>query len=449
MSEELTRLVDLKDIVVGRCLSRPIENIKNNEDLQGLSDSIDEKGQLAACIVRPMGDKYELIGGGRRYVAMLQKHTKIEVKIKNADDLESMELGIVDNVHTKSQDPRQRDSQIYKVWKFGKKHGRYEHIGDFAKKISFSEKKLKDIIYAGETAEKKEYKDSVAIKKATTNELVTTKQLSGEPKIREKVLVLEQNKDMTMKDMKDITRTIAAEIQYGTDKKLIDDALDIVLPKKQVSEEYVNNIGNTSSINNTFPTVIFEPAKFKETLNILKSSPEDVQKAVAKREISIEDAKEISQYKSEEKRTATIKEMKTVEKHKQLSARLHENDKKLILETRKKQEDDIDKNGFTRLRTESDLKLERRLKQEESYEERRNRAFLERYQKLGLDTSTVLTTYHPNKLESEKGKKDVIKVIKEIYSLYRFMLVDLGEIHKTEEAEKSRKEENIEILKIT
>ena len=177
-----TKIINIKDIILGQCMVRPIEEIKNNEDLQNLTDSICEKGQLQPCIVREIDNKYELIGGGRRYVAISQKKSDIEVKIVIATDLEAMELSLVDNIHRKNADIKQRDSQIYKVWKFGKKLGQYKEPKDFAIKISLSERKIKDIIYAGDTIEKKEYRESEAIKNATTTELVATKSLSNLPK---------------------------------------------------------------------------------------------------------------------------------------------------------------------------------------------------------------------------------------------------------------------------
>lgn len=424
MNEELTKLVDIKDIVVGRCIARPIEDIKNNEDLKNLSDSIDIKGQLMACLVRPMGDKYELLAGGRRYVAMLRNHSQIEVKIKNVDDTEAMELGIVDNAHTKVQEPRQRDSQIYKVWKFGKKHGKYVNASDYAKKISYTERKVRDIIYAGEEAERKEYKGSHAIKNATTSELVTTKSLSDYPKLREKVIVLEQNKDMTIKDMKDVSKTIAKEIQHGTSEKIIDSALDIISPK---------GLDNVSS--NAASAVIFEPEKFKETLNVMKTSPQDVQEAVVKGEISIEDAKEIGQHISEEKRTATIKEVKTVEK--QLSAKSNDSNKKLILNAREKQRKQ-EITGYKKIKVdfyvekEGDIQEEKSSEPEETFDEKLEKVFIEKYRQLVELTTSVLGTYHPKKMKTQTGRKNVIDIIADLSKLYERVLLETADIKNME-----------------
>ena len=130
-----------------------------------------------------------------------------------------------------------------------------------------------------------------------------------------------------------------------------------------------------------------------------------------------------------------------------MSARLHDNDINVNVELRKKQAEDIKNNGVTKIRTENDLKLEQKLKQEENYDERYDKAFLERYQKLGLDTNMVFMTYHPRKLKTVGGKKDVVKIIKSLYALYHHMLLDIGEIRKVEKSGVSKGGINIESLK--
>lgn len=444
------KLLDVNSIIVGQCLARPLEKMKNNVELHGLADSIEEKGQISPCLVRIVNNKYELIAGGRRFVATKKRGIPLEVKIVEATDIEAMELGIVENLHTKQFDIKQRDMQIYKVWRFGKKNKHYNDPKDLGKRISLSEKTIKNIIYAGEISDKKEYKDSEAIKRSSTSELVATKPLSDFPEIRKKIL--EQGQDISTKEIGNISKKIRDTIKSGVDKKIVEKAVDIMSPQKEKSI-VIDNSKIDSSIYSTNvviiePKVILRPNDLVEMLDVITTSPVDVQKVLVKGEITVEDAKIVGLYKSQEKREATIKEMKTVERSKQLSARVHEDDKKLILETRDKQEEDVNKRGFTRLRTASDLQLEQKLKNEATYEERYDVSFMERYQKLKLETVNVLSTFHPRKMKRDENRKDAIKAIKNIYRLYQIFLEEIGEIAKVEDVESITKTRDIEMLKI-
>lgn len=445
-----TITLDTNSIEIGQCMARPIEDMKNNGELKSLADSMEESGQLHSCSVRIVNNKYELIAGGRRFVAAKQKGIPLEVKVVDATDIEAMELGIVENLHRKDFDIKQRDMQIYKVWKFGKKNKCYKEPKDLAKRVSLSVNLIKNIIYAGELTEKKEYKDSEIIKKSSTSELVATKALSDLPEIRKKIL--EQKEDMNTKDIGDISKKIRNTIKSGVDKKIVEKAVDIMSPKKE-KRVVIDNSKVDSSIDSTNvvaikPKVIFQPNELAEMLDVVTTSPVDVQKVLVKGEITVEDAKIIAQYKSQEKREATIKEMKTVERSKQLSAKVHDGDKNLILETRNRQEEDINKRGFTRLRTAYDLQLEQKLKNEESYETRYDASFIERYQKLKLETINVLGTFHPRKMKKDENRKDAIKAIKNIYRLYQILLEEIGEIAKVESVGSVTKAEDVEILRI-
>jgi len=430
-----TKVVNIKDVIVGRCLSRQVENIKDNEDLKSLAASIGEVGQLQPCIVRLVDNKYELISGGRRYVAMSQNNVNIEVKIMDTDDLESMELGIVDNLHTKNPDPRQRDAQIYKVWKIGKKSGRYEHSRDYAKKISLTDERIKDIIYAGETAEKQEYKDSSVVKNATTRELVVTKSLSGLPDIRKKLIGLKQNQDMTITDIKDVSKTIIGAVKDGIDKKIIDKAIDMVSPNKCTSEEYAKNLDKTPSTDITVPIVIFEPAKFKEALDVLKKSPVDIQKKLVEKKINIEQAKIANVFDTEERRNQVLKETRAIENKQRISNELYNRDIKMNLETRKKQQEDLKKKGETQHKTEFDTAFEKKLEKEANKDEIHDEEYIGRYQKLSSYTLSTFANFHPRFLRTTEGRDTVLGIVRNLHDFYHRALVEVGEIKDVKESE--------------
>jgi len=88
--------IELKKIKPNRL--NPREDI-NIEKLHNLSDSIKEFGVIEPIIVRPIGDKYEVVVGERRYIAAKQVGLKaIPVVIKKYSDEEVMELNLIENI---------------------------------------------------------------------------------------------------------------------------------------------------------------------------------------------------------------------------------------------------------------------------------------------------------------------------------------------------------------
>ena len=88
----------------------PIDRIDPNPDqprqvmgdLTELKASILEKGIIEPLIVRPRGDRYGIIAGERRYQAAVQLGlTELPVVIRPADESESIELALIENVQRK------------------------------------------------------------------------------------------------------------------------------------------------------------------------------------------------------------------------------------------------------------------------------------------------------------------------------------------------------------
>ena len=74
----------------------------SEDDLLDLTESIKKYGVLEPIIVRPLGDKYELIAGERRYKAnVLAGNETIPAIIKDLDDAQSSEVAIIENLQRK------------------------------------------------------------------------------------------------------------------------------------------------------------------------------------------------------------------------------------------------------------------------------------------------------------------------------------------------------------
>ncbi len=74
----------------------------NTEELQTLAESIAAHGLLQPVVVRKVGDRYELVAGERRLQAAKRAGwNDVPVSIIEADDRQTAELAIIENLHRK------------------------------------------------------------------------------------------------------------------------------------------------------------------------------------------------------------------------------------------------------------------------------------------------------------------------------------------------------------
>lgn len=81
---------------------------KDRGDLRGLTESVREKGVLEPLLVRylPPSEKYMIISGERRYLAARAAGlTEVPCIEKDADDAETLELALVENLQRKDLTP--------------------------------------------------------------------------------------------------------------------------------------------------------------------------------------------------------------------------------------------------------------------------------------------------------------------------------------------------------
>jgi ParB family chromosome partitioning protein len=78
----------------------------SQEALQELANSIKEKGFIQPVLVRLKQGEYELIAGERRFrAAKLLGYKEIPVIIKDASDLDSLEISIIENIQRENLNP--------------------------------------------------------------------------------------------------------------------------------------------------------------------------------------------------------------------------------------------------------------------------------------------------------------------------------------------------------
>ena len=103
--------------VIGSIIDLPIENISNNpfqprthfneEAIKELSSSIRELGVIQPVTVRKMkGNQYQLVSGERRLRASkMAGLEKIPAYVRLANDQESLEMALVENIQRQDLDP--------------------------------------------------------------------------------------------------------------------------------------------------------------------------------------------------------------------------------------------------------------------------------------------------------------------------------------------------------
>ena len=90
----------IDDIIPNRFQPR---EIFDETGLEELADSIKEHGIIQPIVVRPIGDKYELIAGERRTKASAMAGlTTIPAIIRDMDDTESAKVSLLENLQRKN-----------------------------------------------------------------------------------------------------------------------------------------------------------------------------------------------------------------------------------------------------------------------------------------------------------------------------------------------------------
>jgi ParB family chromosome partitioning protein len=105
---------------IGRLI--PIDRIDPNPnqprqvmgDLTELIASISEKGILEPLVVRPRGDRFQIVAGERRYQAAVQANLReLPVVIRDVDETEMLELALIENLQRKDLTPFEESEALH------------------------------------------------------------------------------------------------------------------------------------------------------------------------------------------------------------------------------------------------------------------------------------------------------------------------------------------------
>jgi ParB family chromosome partitioning protein len=117
MEEKKIVFLDIEDVIPNRFQPR----IKFNEvAINELANSIKKYGVIQPIVVRPIGNKYEIIAGERRYKAsLLAGKIAIPAIISNLDDRNSAEVALIENIQRQDLTPIEEAISYKKILDMG------------------------------------------------------------------------------------------------------------------------------------------------------------------------------------------------------------------------------------------------------------------------------------------------------------------------------------------
>jgi ParB family chromosome partitioning protein len=69
--------------------------------MQSLVESVKSEGILQPLLVRPVGEKYEVIAGERRYRAAIEAElTQVPVTVREMTDEQAVQYALIENLRT-------------------------------------------------------------------------------------------------------------------------------------------------------------------------------------------------------------------------------------------------------------------------------------------------------------------------------------------------------------
>jgi ParB family chromosome partitioning protein len=85
-------------------------------ELQELAKTIESVGIIEPVVLRKVGEKYQLISGERRWRACkLAGYKKVPAVVKQVDDVQALEMGIIENIQREELNPVE-EARAYEYW---------------------------------------------------------------------------------------------------------------------------------------------------------------------------------------------------------------------------------------------------------------------------------------------------------------------------------------------
>ncbi len=154
--------LELSRLFVGKTNVR-----KNPGDVRDLVESIREKGVLEPVLARPVGNRYELVIGSRRFAAAKEAGLKkIPAVVREMDDEEAIVVSLIENVQRRDIEPEEEYDALMALRRLNPSS--YGSAEQLAKALGKSRRYVEDRINAVEVVRslRKELKTDIEVKHA-------------------------------------------------------------------------------------------------------------------------------------------------------------------------------------------------------------------------------------------------------------------------------------------
>jgi ParB family transcriptional regulator, chromosome partitioning protein len=188
---------------------------RSNQDLTDMVESIRENGLLQPIIVRPRGERFEVVAGNRRLEACKRlKHRRIKAMVVELDDKSAYEIAITENVQRKTLDPLEEASAFKK---YCDEYG-WGSQSELAKKIGKSQEYVSHRIRLLDLPN--EVKNALTQKEITlaiAEELVWLKNDGAKKKIAMECL----SQKMPMQEVRNIVKAVNSENEVHGSRRYV------------------------------------------------------------------------------------------------------------------------------------------------------------------------------------------------------------------------------------
>ena len=272
----------LVNISIDRLTPNPNQPRKTfyEETITELAESIKEQGLLSPIIVRPDGNKYQIIAGERRYKAAQQAGLKeVPALIKKVSDGEARIISLIENIQREDLNDIDRASALREL---------KVNLGlpweKLAQKLGLTKQRVLDLVGLLDLPE--EIKEDIRQKKLTEKHGRALRQLLDQAEVLRDVFNFLKEKKLTGDQSLELVRKIKSEPgftieeSYNRIKKL--DSKE-PKPKKNLSEVLINDCDKLLKTIANIKTEDFE-SNIKSAATILKKVKDSIN-VLLKREI--------------------------------------------------------------------------------------------------------------------------------------------------------------------
>lgn len=185
---------------------QPRENFVK-EEIEELAESIKGSDLVQPILVRKTGETYEIIAGERRWrAAQFAGLREISVLVRDADDIETRELSLIENWHRLALKSVEAEKFLAKLYEDGVKVGRYKSVNDMSNRLGIPEGTLREIIVAHK--ERNELNIPIDAN-LTYNDLMVTRVLKDRKELRKQVLELRRKEKLSRDELREFSKVVS------------------------------------------------------------------------------------------------------------------------------------------------------------------------------------------------------------------------------------------------